>query len=74
MQKIYVFFLFFYFYFFNWDSHHARLNSHYEAWSFKKGSTKKITGYRKSVQKERTVINSRLKATKIIGQRKASRV
>ena len=30
-------------YFFNWDSPHARLNSHYEAWSYKKKSTKKIT-------------------------------
>ena len=36
-------------FFFNWDSPHARLNSHYEAWSYKKRSTKKITGYRKSV-------------------------
>ena len=34
---------------FNWDSLHVRLNSHYEAWSYKKRSTKKITGYRKSV-------------------------
>ena len=37
------------FYFFNWDSLHASLNSHYEAWIYKKRSTKKITGYRKSV-------------------------
>ena len=37
-----------YIYFFNWDSLHARLNSHYEAWSYKKESTKKITGCRKS--------------------------
>ena len=39
------------FFFFNWDSLHARLNSHYEAWSYKKKkkSTKKITGYRKPV-------------------------
>ena len=29
------------FFFFNWDSLHARLNSHCEAWSYKKGSTKK---------------------------------
>ena len=29
------------FFFFNWDSPHARLNSHYEAWSCKKKSTKK---------------------------------
>ena len=36
-------------FFFNWDSLHARLNSHYEAWSYKKRSKKKITGYRKSV-------------------------
>ena len=33
----------------NWDSLHARLNSHYEVWSYKKRGTKKITGYRKSV-------------------------
>ena len=39
----------FVFFFFNWDSPHARLNSHYKAWSYKKESTKKITGYRKSV-------------------------
>ena len=38
------------FFFFNWDSLHARLNSHYETWSYKKKkSTKKITDYRKSV-------------------------
>ena len=37
------------FFFFNWNSLHARLNSHYEAWSYKKKKTKKITGYRKSV-------------------------
>ena len=40
---------FFFFIIINWDSLHARLNSHYEAWSYKKKSTKKITGYRKSV-------------------------
>ena len=45
----------FLFFFFNWDSPHARLNSHCEAWSYKKRSTKKITGYRKRVQKEPTV-------------------
>ena len=37
------------FFFFDWDSLHARLKSHYETWSYKKRSTKKITGYRKSV-------------------------
>ena len=40
---------FFFFFFFNWDAPHARLNSHYEAWSYKKRSTKRSTGYRKSV-------------------------
>ena len=39
----------FFFFFLNWDSPHTRLNSHYEAWSYKKRSTKRITGYRKSV-------------------------
>ena len=43
------------FFLFNWDSPNARLNSHYEAWSYKKKSTKKTTGYRKSVEKEPTV-------------------
>ena len=28
-------------FFFNWDSLHARLNSHYEAWSYKKKKHKK---------------------------------
>ena len=49
-----------FFSFFNWDSLHARLNSHYEAWSYKKRSTKRITGYRKSVCIERTVKRSLL--------------
>ena len=31
------------------DSLHARLNSHYEAWSYEKKKHNKITGYRKSV-------------------------
>ena len=34
-------------FFFNWDSLHARLNWHYEAWSYKKKKRKKI----KSIQK-----------------------
>ena len=39
-------------FFFNWDSLHARLNSHYETWSYKKGSTKKIIEnlFRKNLQ------------------------
>ena len=40
---------------FNWDSLHARLNSHYKAWSYKKKEQKKIKAYRKSLYKERTV-------------------
>ena len=36
-------------FFFNWDSLHARLNSHYEAWSYKKKKYKKIKTYRESV-------------------------
>ena len=36
-------------FFYNCDSLHARLNGHYEAWSYKKKKHKKITAYRKSV-------------------------
>ena len=42
-------------YFLNWNSLHARLNSHYEAWSYKKKKQKMIKAYRKSVYKEPTV-------------------
>ena len=42
-------FKFFFVFCFNWDSLYPRLNSHYEAWSNKKKSTKKITEYRKSI-------------------------
>ena len=41
--------LFFVIVFFNWDLLHARLNSHYKAWSYKKKKHKKIKAYRKSV-------------------------
>ena len=34
---------------FNLGSLHARLKSHYEAWSYKKNRHKKIKAYRKSV-------------------------
>ena len=34
------------FVFFNCDSLHARLNSHYEAWSYKKKKHKKIRAHR----------------------------
>ena len=64
-----------YFYFFNWDSLHARLNSHYKAWSCKKQKQKKVKAYRKSIQKEDTVkrclLILDLKVSKIIGQWKA---
>ena len=54
----------------NWDSLHARRNSHYDLWSYKKKKHIKVKEYRKSVLKKMSV-NSRLKVTKIIGQRKA---
>ena len=49
------FILFLFIYFFDCDSLHARLNSHYKAWSYRKRSTKKIAGHTKSVLKEPTV-------------------
>ena len=42
----------FQFFFLNWDSLNARLNSHYEAWSYKKKKHTKIKAYKKSVYKE----------------------
>ena len=56
-------------FFFNWDSSHARLNSHYEAWIYKKSTKKKL--FRKNLQLKDVSVNSELKVTKIIGQRKA---
>ena len=44
-----------FFFNFNWDSLHARLNSYYKAWSYKKKKSKKIKAYSKSLQKEPTV-------------------
>ena len=41
--------LFFFFFFFNSYSLHARLNSHYKAWSYKKRKHKKVKAYRKSI-------------------------
>ena len=38
--------------FFNWVLLHARLNSHYKVWSYKKKKNKKIKAYGKSAQKE----------------------
>ena len=39
-------------FFVDWDSLHARLNSHYEAWSYNKITQKKIKACRKSVYKK----------------------
>ena len=36
----------------NWDSLHAKLNSHYKAWSYRKRKHKKIKAYRQSLSKE----------------------
>ena len=51
---------------FTCDLLHARLNSHYEAWGFKKKKYKKIKVYRKSDWKETIVkkvsVNFRQKA------------
>ena len=41
--------------FFCWCSLHVRLNSHYEAWSYKKKKHKKVKAYTKSNYKEPTV-------------------
>ena len=41
--------------FLNWDSLHARLNSHCKTWSYKKKKHKKIKSYKKSLSKEPTV-------------------
>ena len=38
----------FFLFFFNWYSLHARLNSHYEAWSHKEKKHKKVKAYSKS--------------------------
>ena len=38
-----------------WESLHARLNSHYKIWSYKKKEHKMIKGYWKSLYKEPTV-------------------
>ena len=38
-----------FFCFFNWYSLHASLNSHYDAWSYKKRKHKKVKAYRKSI-------------------------
>ena len=35
--------------FFNWDSLHAKLNSHCDSWSCKKKKHKKVNAYRISV-------------------------
>ena len=59
-------------FFFNWYSLHVRLNSHYEVWSYKKKKHKKDYSIQEICLERmcRMSVNSRLKATKIIGQRK----
>ena len=47
--------------FFNWDSLHAKLNSHYKAWSFKKKEKVKDIG---QMYSEKMFLNSRIKAFK----------
>ena len=44
-------FVSFFCFLFNWDSFHARLNSHYKTWSHKKKKHKKIKAYSKSFLK-----------------------
>ena len=36
-------------FYYNWDSFHARLNSHYKTWSYNKKKHKMINAKRKSV-------------------------
>ena len=61
--------------FFNCDSLYALLDSHYEAWSYKKKKHKKIKAYVQEICLQKTgrlkVSDSRLKAF-IIGQKKAN--
>ena len=56
--------------FFNWDSLHARLNTYYDA--SRKRSTKRLRHKENLFRKNRQMsVNSRLKVTKMIGQREA---
>ena len=41
--------------FFIWDSRHAKLNSHYEPWNYKKKKHKKVKACKESISKEHTV-------------------
>ena len=62
--------------FFNCDSLYALLDSHYEAWSYKKKKHKRIKTYVQEICLQKTgrlkVSDSRLKAFFIIGQKKAN--
>ena len=42
MSELSEFTIIFFSFFFNWDSPHASLNSHYEAWSYKKKAQKRL--------------------------------
>ena len=54
-QRIVSGFFFLFVFVFNWYSLHAKLNSHYKAWSYKKKKKKQIKAYRKYLQEEPTV-------------------
>ena len=68
------FFIILFFPSFNWDPLHARLNSKYKAWSYRKICTKRLkhTGnlFRKNLQ-FKVSVNSTLEAIQIISQKKA---
>ena len=42
--------------FFNWDSLHARLNSHYEAWSYKKKAQKRLQDTENQFRKNLNIV------------------
>ena len=52
--------------FFNWDSFHARLNRHYEPWSYKKKEAQKDQNIQKIILErtysQKVSVNTRLKA------------
>ena len=48
-QFILYIYIYIYIYIFNWYSLHARLNSHYEAWSYKKKKHKKVKVYTRNL-------------------------
>ena len=60
--------------FLTWVSLHAKLNTHYEGWKYKKKKKKKTRlqeSYLQRAQRKNVSTNSRLEAIQIIDQRKA---